>query len=327
MSANGRVVVLGGTGFVGRHVCAALECRGTEVAVVARRPPDHEVVGPFLALDLAQRPARESAERLDALAPFAVVNSTGSIWGNTDAQMWEAAAAPTLRLLDILALMESRPRLVHLGSVLEYGRTRVGTASDVAAPAHPTSAYGRAKLAATRAVLERIEAGELEGMVLRIANLAGPRSPDVSLLGRVAGQLWAAGGQPAAVELDPLLAHRDYVDVRDVADAVVAAVDSKVSGEIVDIGSGHSTSVRTLVDMLIERSGLPASVRERSDVGIQHSTEEWSLVNTAPAEHLLGWRSRRSLAEAVDGFWLEFVERQGPRDEHHPLNETENHPR
>ncbi|MFE9697544.1 NAD-dependent epimerase/dehydratase family protein [Streptomyces sp. NPDC006270] len=327
MSANGRVVVLGGTGFVGRHVCAALEGRGTEVAVVARRPPDHEVAGPFLALDLARRPVRESAERLDALAPFAVVNSTGSIWGNTDAQMWEAAAAPTLRLLDVLALMESRPRLVHLGSVLEYGRMRVGTASDVAAPARPTSAYGRAKLAATQAVLERIGAGDLEGVVLRIANLAGPRSPDVSLLGRVAGQLWAAGGRPAVVELDPLLAHRDYVDVRDVADAVVAAVDSKVSGEIVDIGSGHSTSVRTLVDMLIERSGLPASVRERSDAGIQHSTEEWSLVNTAPAEHLLGWRSRRSLAEAVDGFWLDFVERRGSRDGHHPLNETENHPR
>ncbi|MFJ6442194.1 NAD-dependent epimerase/dehydratase family protein [Streptomyces sp. NPDC091649] len=327
MSANGRVVVLGGTGFVGRHVCAALEGRGTEVAVVARRPPDHEVAGPFLALDLARRPVRESAERLDALAPFAVVNSTGSIWGNTDAQMWEAAAAPTLRLLDVLALMESRPRLVHLGSVLEYGRMRVGTVSDVAAPARPTSAYGRAKLAATQAVLERIGAGDLEGVVLRIANLAGPRSPDVSLLGRVAGQLWAAGGRPAVVELDPLLAHRDYVDVRDVADAVVAAVDSKVSGEIVDIGSGHSTSVRTLVDMLIERSGLPASVRERSDAGIQHSTEEWSLVNTAPAEHLLGWRSRRSLAEAVDGFWLDFVERRGSRDGHHPLNETENHPR
>jgi hypothetical protein len=168
MSANGSAVVLGGTGFVGRHVCVALRKRGFDVIAVARRPPKHEPTERFLALDVGRLSAKDLAAELEAIGPTVIVNAIGSIWGRTNEQMWEAAATPTLRLLEALALLDSPPRLVHLGSVLEYGRVQVGTTVEV--------------------------------------------------------------------ELDPLLAHRDYVDVRDVADAVVAAATSTVSGELVDIG-------------------------------------------------------------------------------------------
>ncbi|SMQ14613.1 dTDP-6-deoxy-L-talose 4-dehydrogenase [NAD(P)+] [Streptomyces sp. Ag82_O1-12] len=310
MSANGRVVVLGGTGFLGRHVCAALDERGVEVVSVARGAPADLPPWRFLALDLVTRPARELARELGETGAGVVVNAVGSIWGRRDDQMWEAAAVPTLRLLDALETLPVRPRLVHLGSVLEYGRMREGSSTTAVAETRPTSAYGRAKLAATRAVLDRFHTGELTGMVLRISNIAGPGSPDVSLLGQVAGQLLQARGGPAVIRLDPLLAHRDYVDVRDVAEAVVAAAMSPCSGELIDIGSGESTSVRSLVDLLIQRSGLPAVVEEHSGTGRQHSTETWSRVDTGPAWRSLGWRPRRPLTDAVEAYWREFTERQ-----------------
>ncbi|MFC8870967.1 NAD-dependent epimerase/dehydratase family protein [Streptomyces sp. NPDC057148] len=310
MSANDRVVVLGGTGFLGRHVCAALCGRGLDVVAVARTPPADLPAWRFLSRDLVALSPPELARDLAGLRPSVVVNAVGSIWGRRDDQMWEAATVPTLRLLDALALLPERPRLVHLGSVLEYGRMRAGSSTTTVDVARPTSAYGRAKLAATRAVLHRLRAGELTGMVLRVSNLAGPGSPDVSLLGQVAGQLVQAAGRPAVIRLDPLLAYRDYVDVRDVAEAVVAAVLSPRSGELVDIGSGESTSVRALVDLLIERSGLPAVVEEHSGTGRQHSTETWSRVDPAPAWRSLGWRPHRPLTDAVEAYWREFTERR-----------------
>jgi len=109
------------------------------------------------------------------------------------------------------------------------------------------------------------------------------------------------------VELDPLLAHRDYVDVRDVADAVLAAAVSPLSGVLVDIGRGESVPVRLLVDLLIARSRLPAVVVERAGERIGHSVEDWIRVDVAPAERLLGWRPRRSLVEAVDAYWNELA--------------------
>ncbi|MFJ1597398.1 NAD-dependent epimerase/dehydratase family protein [Streptomyces sp. NPDC088261] len=318
MSVNGSAVVLGGTGFVGRHACTALSARGFDVLAVARGAPPSGEAGRFLAFDVARQPPEDLAKVLDELRTEVVVNAVGSIWGRTDEEMWDAVTVPTLRLLDALALLSAPPRIVHLGSVLEYGRMSVGTTASPATVERPGSAYGRAKLAATLAVLERLRSHRLRGVVLRITNLAGPLSPDVSLLGRVANQLWAAAGEPAVVELDPLLAHRDFVDVRDVADAVVAAATSPVTGELINIGSGTSTSVRVLVSLLVARSGLAASVVERAGTGIQHSTEDWSRVDIEPAERLLGWRPRRRLTDAVDAFWQEFVAR------HHPPNRTEN---
>ncbi|GGJ96465.1 reductase [Pilimelia anulata] len=299
--------MLGGTGFLGRHACAALRAAGYAVLAVARHPPGAGFGHPFRTLDLGALPPAGLAAAVDELGPDVVVNAVGSIWGRTDAQMWAAAAAPTLRLLDGLALAARRPRLVHIGSVLEYGQGRPGALLDAATPARPTSAYGRAKLAATEAVLARARAGEQPGVVLRIVNLAGPGSPEVSLLGRVASRILAARGRRAVVELDPLLAYRDYVDVRDVADAVVAAAGAPVSGELINIGRGETVRVRSLVDRLIACSGRPVVVVERTGLGIRHSTEDRLRVDIAPAARLLGWRPARPLAGAVADFWTEYV--------------------
>ncbi|MEW2400562.1 NAD(P)-dependent oxidoreductase [Streptomyces sp. NPDC046862] len=310
MPARPGALVLGGTGFVGRHVCERLADLGHEVVAAARRPPDAPLAGRFHRLDLGTEPVREVAAVLAEVRPAVVVNAVGSIWGRTDPDMWDAVAAPALRLLDALELLDERPRLVHLGSVLEYGTVTAGTTMGAAVSARPTSAYGRAKLAATEAVLDGTRTGRLEGMVLRVANLAGPGSPEVSLLGRVAGRLARPGPDGIArIELDPLLARRDYVDVRDVADAVIAAATSPVTGELVDLGRGESVPVRTLVDLLVDHSGVPAEITERSGTGIRHSTEDWSQVDIEPAARLLGWRPRRSLADAVKDFWHEFVQR------------------
>ncbi|CAM5582724.1 hypothetical protein STANM309S_03402 [Streptomyces tanashiensis] len=116
-----------------------------------------------------------------------------------------------VRLLDALAPLRHRPRLVHLGTVLEYGPLPPdGTPRPDPAP-EPTTPYGRAKLAASRAVLEAAASGAVRALVLRVSNVSGVGAPDVSLLGRVAERLvtGSAGGGTVTVELAPLRADRD----------------------------------------------------------------------------------------------------------------------
>lgn len=308
MSADDRVVVLGGTGFVGRHTCDAFRTQGYEVVAAARRPPDYPLPYRFITLDLERTAPEALAATLYAERPGVVVNTVGSIWGRTEDEMWSATAVPVLRLLDAVPLMRVRPLLIHLGSVLEYGPIGRGSTVDAATVARPTSAYGRSKLAATEAVLDRVSAGDVDGIVLRIANVAGPGSPGVSLLGRVAERLVAAAesGEPAVIELDPLLAHRDYIDVRDVADAIVAAARSRRTGAVVDIGRGEAIGVRDLVQLLIEVSDVDARVVEREPDGPRQESA-WTQVDIRPAHELLGWRPLRSAADAVHAFWNDIT--------------------
>ncbi|MFG3051509.1 NAD-dependent epimerase/dehydratase family protein [Kitasatospora sp. NPDC048239] len=305
-----RVTVFGGTGFVGRRLCAELADAGADVLCVSRNPAPRDAAGESrghrsLALDLSTGPVGEVAALLAAERPAVVVNATGGIWGLTDRQMDAGCAEPTRRLVAALAQASWRPRYVHLGSVLEYGPIPRGGRTHPDLPALPDTAYGRAKLAATREVLAASRSGAIDAVVLRIANVAGPGTPAISLLGRVAGQLAAvrAGGDPV-VELAPLRAHRDYVDVRDVVAAVVASFRAPVAGRTVDIGRGEAVSVRALVLRLIEASEVPARLVETaSAAGV---AEDWLRVDPEPARKLLGWRAQRSLAESVRALWAEY---------------------
>ncbi|MER6912315.1 NAD-dependent epimerase/dehydratase family protein [Streptomyces sp. NPDC000594] len=322
--APGSVVVLGGAGYVGRHVCAAFAALGHEVVRVGRRPPERPMPYRQLTLDLAGTDPEALAEALDAERPDTVVNCVGSIWGRTDDQMWSATAVPTLRLLDALARLATRPRLVHLGSVLEYGPVPPGTSVGADTTPRPDTAYGRSKLAASDAVLRATADGRVDGVVLRVSNVSGPGTPRISLLGQVAERLLAADGTgtEAVVELSRLSAHRDYVDVRDVADAVIAAAHAPAVPVPVAIGRGEAVSVRALVDLFIEVSGVPARVVERpapdpgpaqpppsgqSSPSPSGRREDRLRVDTGPARALLGWEPRRSLRESVLDCWLDLA--------------------
>lgn len=305
-----RALVLGSTGFVGRHICAALRADGFEVGEVARRRPDAVPEGPFTVLDLGSTAPALLGSLIEEYEPEVVINTVGSIWARTDDQMWAAAAEPVQRLIAALSGCAHRPWLVHLGSVLEYGPIDRGQrAGAERSTTRPTSAYGAAKLAATEAVLDAVAAGSVDAVVLRIANVAGPGTPAVSLLGTVAARLLAAAeaGETPEINLEALVAHRDYVDVRDVASAVAAAARVRRPGAVFDIGRGEAVSVRDLVTMLVETSGSQARVIERPRATASDAPS-WTQVDIEPACRELGWRPKFSPRESVQAFWDEISE-------------------
>ncbi len=294
-----RVTVFGGTGFVGRRLCADLADAGAEVLAVARSRPPEPVAGRFTALDLGLCPVEELAALLSTERPEVVVNATGSIWGLRPDQMDPACVVPTTRLLAALAAAPSRARLVHLGSVLEYGPIPPGGRTHPSLPPRPDTPYGVAKLTATREVLRAVQSGRVEAAVLRIANVIGPGTPAISLLGRVVEQLVRASGDAPVVELASLNAHRDYVDVRDVVTAIAAACGAAATGYVVDIGRGEAVPVRSLVHELIAVSGIPARLVERPG----QVAADWISVDPEPARRLLGWQARYSVADAMRALW------------------------
>lgn len=263
------VVVLGATGFLGRHICAAFEEARAHVCRVARGA-GRGAASPDVVLDLVSATPERIAQVLAGAGADIVVNAAGAVWGVDEQQMLRANAELPVRLLEAIGLRPRPPRLVHLGSAHEYGRTPPGARIDEELQPAPDGPYGRTKLVGTRAVLEAGRSGSVDGVVLRISNVSGPAAPGESLLGTVAAHLSAvrrAGvregfPQVPPLRLAPLRARRDFVDVRDVADAVVAAARADVRGEVVNIGSGEAVGVRQLTDRLIELSGLPVTVLE-----------------------------------------------------------------
>ncbi len=291
-----RVLVLGATGFLGRHVAAAFAARpGTEVVTAGRRAGvvDHQI-------DLATAGPATVADLVRAAAPDTVVNCTG-VTGTDPTQLVGGNVVAVATLLSALCRAGHDGRLIHLGSAAEYGITPFGIAVTERTPTAPNSPYGVTKLAGTAlAVAAR---GELDVTVLRVFNPIGPGASENQLAGRLVAQLRRARASGGPATVGPLDGHRDLIDARDVASAVVAAAttDRGLPG-VLNVGSGRATALRELAAAAADAAGCPP-VRE-TGAGSPHSASlTWQRADITVTSAVLGWRPTIDVATSVADMW------------------------
>ncbi|GAA2915013.1 hypothetical protein GCM10010517_81300 [Streptosporangium fragile] len=299
--------MLGGTGWVGRHVCAALAERGHDPLVVARNHVPHVSGYDFRPLDLVAAGAGTIAEMLRAEDVGIVINATDGAnttdgWDRTEAELRRVNVDSVHRLLAAMAELPWRSRIVHIGTIHEYGPVGAGIPIGESVTPRPVNAYARTKFAGSAAALEAARDGVVDGLVLRLANVCGPYPSPASFPGKLLQMFRdAAGG--AEVVLSIADARRDFVDVRDVADAVLRAVRAPVTGRAVNIGSGTVVDIRDLVAQLAEVAGLPPGAIKETGGPVPSLGGDWIQADIRLAERLLGWRPRTGLAESLRAMW------------------------
>ncbi|MFF4404958.1 NAD-dependent epimerase/dehydratase family protein [Streptomyces sp. NPDC001404] len=285
-----KTLVPGGTGWVGRAVCAALAGAGHEVVAVARNRPAAPLPD-GVRLRTADASSGDLAELLAQERPDAVVNAAGGYWTGDPAAMRSSFGEVTARLLETLGDV----RLVQLGTLLEYAPPEPGELLTESSPTRPDTEYGRIKLADSEAVLS----SAADAVVLRLPNVCGPGAPEASLPGRVAAHLRAGAD---VLELGALRTERDYVDARDVAAAVVAAVRGDATG-VVNLGTGTAVPVRSLVEGLIRAAGRPVELRERAASDGPVPGGLVSAADPTRARAVLGWAATIPLERSLRDHW------------------------
>ncbi|MDT7579697.1 MAG: NDP-hexose 4-ketoreductase, partial [Pseudonocardiales bacterium] len=212
-----RALLIGASGYLGARVRRAAVAAGIDVVTAGRHPV--AVSDRHVRLDLAVAGPTTLAAALADIAPDVVVNCAGATGGDL-ATLSAANIDGPANLVAALLRMREPARLVHLGSAAEYGRGPGQVPVREDEPARPVGAYGVTKLAGTRLVALGGEAG-LPAVVLRVFNPVGPGAPGHTLPGRAAAELARAVRENDAVRLGGLSAVRDFVDVDDVAAAVL----------------------------------------------------------------------------------------------------------
>jgi dihydroflavonol-4-reductase len=207
-----RIAVTGSSGFIGRHVVAALSARGDDVVAVRR---------PFDAAALA-----DTLRGADAVVHLAGVVST-----TREREFFEANVDGTRAVAE--AARAAGARLVHISSLAAAGpASPAAPRSEDDRPA-PINAYCRSKLESERAIAAL---GGLRWTTLRPGVVYGPG--DRALLPLFACAL--RGVMPLVGRAD---AAYTFIHIADLVRAIEAAVDRPAVGDT--LFAGHPRPVRT----------------------------------------------------------------------------------
>lgn len=286
-----RVVVTGGSGFIGTHVMRKLRGQHVEAIALCR---SGKCPGSARA-DIRDRDALEAILKPgDAVIHLA--NSTNPTTSESDRiRDVEENLVGTLQLLEA-CVNKSVSKFVFASS----GGTVYGIPSAIPIPetheTNPISAHGAMKLAAEKYVQMYGAQLGLEYLILRCANAYGPGQTGrrgQGIIGRAIQK--ALRDETLEIWGDGTVV-RDFIYVGDVAEALLLAITSDAAGELVNIGSGTRTSVNDIVDLVGRAMGRPLRVTYTPSRPIDVPV---SILDITKAASVLGWKPRTPIEDGI----------------------------
>ena len=296
-----RVLVTGGSGFIGAHICRLLVERGDTAVIVddfvsgvrsrVDGMPAHELdlAEPGATLALARVMRDEGAEAVIHLAARKQVGESVArpLWyhrqnGGALTAVLEAMLATGVR------------DLVFSSSAAVYGDADGIVAED--SPTVPVNPYGETKLSGEWLAADVARAEGLRVTSLRYFNVAGAGWPD---LADTAGEGPQIFGDDYATADGTCV--RDFVHVRDLADAHLAVLDAlprqTEPHRVYNIGTGIGSSVREVVEGIRSRmTDAPAAVTRPRRPGDPAAV----VADVSRIADDLGWRAHHDLDDILD---------------------------
>jgi UDP-glucose 4-epimerase len=285
-----RALVTGGAGFIGSHLVDALVARGDEVVVIddlstGRR--EHLPPAVELRVHDIREPFATDAELIFHLAAQADVG-TSMLRPSFDA---EVNVVGTVNALEAARAAGAHLVFSSTGGAI-YGDVDAPATED--APLLPVSAYGLAKRAAEVYVDGWNRMFGTGHVVLRFANVYGPRQSAALEGGVIAIFLERlAAGQSTAIFGDGSIT-RDFVHVEDVVQALLLAGARR--GGIFNVGTGIETTISDL-HALCERA-VGVSAPPRFDPPRPGDARR-SVLDPTHAALALGFTARVPLADGI----------------------------
>jgi UDP-glucose 4-epimerase len=302
--AGSRILVTGGAGFIGSHVVEQLLAEDVADVVVldnlvrgSRANLAGALEDPRLSLVEGSITDVELLRELTAGRDY--VFHLAALW--LQECVHEPRSALEVNVVGTYNVVEAAHeagvrKVVYSSSASVYGDARE-TPMTEEHPFDNRTTYGATKIAGEQLFRAFNEQHGLDWVGLRYMNVYGPRmdyrGAYVSVIMKVLDRI--DQGLPPVIFGDGSQAY-DFVHVADVARANVLALTSEAADESVNVGVGRKTTIRELVELLLELTG--------SDLEPEYRPEEQMFVthrvgSTEKAERLLGFRAAIPLEEGL----------------------------
>ena len=262
-----RILVTGGAGFIGSHLCDALLARGDTVTVFDNfGSGKHENLRPDPNLVVIDGDVRALCSRAAEIGDVdVIVHLAALISGYESLKSGEEYFDVNVNgLLQVVQFAADRhvPRIVFASSSTVYGN-RGGTALAEDVPPEPLTVYALTKLTGEHLLRMYAALHGFSHCSLRLFNVYGPRQAPDHPYANVTCKFSHAVAMDLPVDLyGDGEQSRDFVYVGDVVDAFLAVLDGS-RDTIYNVGTGRAARINDLIAELGTIAGAPLQVRQQ----------------------------------------------------------------
>ena len=313
-----KIVITGGTGFIGSHIAESLAKNGHEIVIVDNLDPYYSIDLKMRNLDIVLNSGNAvfiNADVTDLSRMKEIIDSTVDYVYHEAAQAgvrisvedpFKPNDVNVLGTLNVLkaSLDAGVKKVINASSSSVYGKVKY-LPFDEQHPTEPVSPYGVSKLAAEHYCRVFYEVYGLPTTSLRYFTVYGPRMrPDLAISIFTKKML---ANEPITVFGDGEQT-RDFTYIEDVAEANKRLLNNKVTdGKVLNIGGGNRISVNTLIETLRSITGSTSEVIYSNK---QKGDTEDTLANTDLGNKLIGYSPLFDITKGLNKFvnWFKTEE-------------------
>jgi UDP-glucose 4-epimerase len=291
-----RVLVTGGSGFIGSHVVDKLRARGHEPVIYDLRPsPWHPASGPdAVETVLGSITDREALERAlvtcDAVAHLAAVADVNDVHAEPeDAERINARG--TVAVLEACRRADVK-RVLYASTIWVYSDTESDEVDEETLLPPPSHLYTSTKLAGELYCKSYQELYGIDFTILRFGIPYGPRAREAAVIPAFVNKAFA--GEPLTLSGDGMQSRR-FVYVEDLADGVALGLDEAARNRIYNLVSDENVTIKQIAELVQEIVGNTEIVytpARPGDLGTK-------IVSGERARRELGWTAATPFREGV----------------------------
>ena len=307
LAPMGRVLVLGGAGFIGANLVRALVAQGQRPRVLTR--PSRSVAalrGQLGAVDLINGDlmddvvVRAALTGVDTVFHLITTTFPNMVVQSSNYDLL-SNLLPTIRVLELARELGVK-RIVYASSGgTIYGEPR-SVPIDEDHPLAPKSPYGQSKLTIENYLSFYGRTTPLEVCILRLSNPYGPGQNPFGVQGLVAVAMGCAlDGRPISIYGEGT-AVRDYIYIDDVVDAMLRAAVRTPA--VLNVSSGVGQSVKQVLDAIDRISGRPL---QRLALPARAGDVQANVLDNRRARQWLDWAPNTALDEGLRRTWAHMA--------------------